>query len=449
MSATQNVRQYRYKREIITDDTEINITHLIRSLPFDTKSRLCTIRKNALFKTLSQKTSGVRKSYGLKKLLDIAKEYFHYDKVFDHVNTQISKFQKKVRIYLSQEELRLIGPGIPVSRCVNDDCPYTMETLTDIPQNNIFTWKDNKIYGCQYDAIFNLLASKLESSGKLYIERKIQYESVIENYERYLRQRRRRFRNPLREVTNPFTRQVFDSNTFRRVLQIAEKKGLFVREPQNRRIRQIRNIEPTTPNYDSGSDSDPMLISIEVSELLRTLDYYTPETIVADIITHVATFSANPTRYPRPVSFAHSRNLFRYVTERCVPIFEHLSVHFNNSYVRNSPALTYPNGPSLSQRSSNRAFINYFRRGRYLNELEERATLIQQDPNDMEITAPRILRYFEFFLNVWSQAFGILLGIMSSDVVEIEDKKSVALFIIVALAQTGHLREGFEWAIDL
>jgi hypothetical protein len=435
-----------FKKEVIGEGTTVTLHHLLRSLPFTTKSRLCTIRKQPLYETLLEGNATVRKSYGLKRLLEIAKEEFQYEKALGLVNRRLSTLQRKFKVYLKDTESRLIGPGIPITRCVNEDCPYTMEALVDISRENIFTWKDDKIYGCDFQALYGLIAGKLERSGTLYEQNMDQYDYTIEEYGEQRRRNRRYDARILNEITNPFTRQKFPVEALRRVIQIAKRKGLVSNEPRNQRIRQRRNathenqIEMTRPE---DNDDNIITVSIEISERMRALDFYTPETIILDIIKPVFDYLYPSRDRPRALEHAHSIRMHNYIANQCVPVLEHISDHFTNPLIRRNP---------IFYRSQYRMFIPRFRRGIPIRNLREHIAYI----NDiMEGTQnPRVLytqvrRLSSYLLTIWSQAFGVLLELLNSESVNIDDKKNIVIFIIISLAQTGHLREGFEWAIGI
>jgi hypothetical protein len=454
MVTPRNIRQKvknttTLRKEIIDGDVTVN--HLVRSLPFSTKTRLCTIRRGALFQTLSGMKTRVRKSYSLTKLLEIAKEQLGYYKVLTRVNSALSKLQKKFREYYQNLELRLQGPGIPCSRCVNDECPYTMETLTDIPKSNLFTWKDDKIYGCDFKPLYELFSSKLEGGNTLYECKESEYSSVIEEYAKLSRRKvhRRSFsRCKLWHVSNPFTRQPFPSEAFYRLLQIGKRHGLMSKEVQNRRIRQRQNRSMTNLNQaiheqeDSNTGRQNVIeISTSVSEYLRNLDFYTPETILTDIIRPIYDYTHN-VGSPVPIDVTHSLRIRDYITQSCIPVLEHLVDHYSSQVIRSV----------ITNRHPMFGFYRSFRRGHYVRMLNEQNGHIHdiiQNYNDITTVRSRIRRFSRTFLSIWYQTLQILQEVFGSENVNVEDKKSIAIFIIISLAQTGHLREGFEWAIGI
>jgi len=456
MSSPRNIRQkikLKFRKEIVGDGKKVTVNHLIRSLPFDTKSRLCTIRKQPLFETLSGTQYKVRKTYSLSKLLDIAKEALHYDKKLAEVNKRLSTFQRLYKKYYSNLELRLQGPGIPVSRCVNEDCPYTMETLTDIPKTNIFTWKDDKIYGCDFQPLYQLISKHIDRTGTLYECKENEYKSIINDYITLSQSSntRRLNRSRLGPIKNPFTRSPFPGEAFYRVLDIGKRRGLFSKEPQNQRIRQ-RSTRERQRNQErdlSEEEEQPTVIppsateiSSEVSEYIRNLDFYTPETILTDIIRPIVSYSRG-TGVPIPLDHAHSSRIFTYITRSCIPILEHLADHFTSSLIRNN----------IRRSNVHYDFYRSFRQGFHIRSLHSQSSAIREMISDTDspprTLSVRVRRFCRIFLSVWVSVFQTLNSLFIAESINVDDKKSIAIFIIISLAQTGFLREGFEWAIGL
>ena len=452
MSSPRNIRKrvkLTFRKEIIAEGQKVNVNHLIRSLPFRTKSRLCTIRKQALFDTLSDIQVNVRKTYSLGKLLEIAKETFGYDTKLKEVNKKLSIIQNIYKKYYNNIELRLQGPGVPVSRCVNEDCPYTMESLTDI--SNIFTWKDDKIYGCDFQSLYGLFSKHIDRSGVLYESKEDEYRSFIEEYVKLSRSLsiRRFSRSRLGPIINPFTRSPFPGEAFHRILDIGKRRGLLSKEPQNHRIRQrsinrMRSREHEYPRLDEPERNEMNVIEVSntVSEHLRTLEFYTPDTILTDIIRPVISYSQSSSPVPL-LDHAHSIRILEYITQSCIPVLENLVNHFTNSLIRGN----------ISRRTPHYEFYRSFARGHCIRELHNQIRSIQ-DIIQLSNTSPRrvilrMRRFVRLFIHTWRGAFNILGSLLSSDDMNIEDKKSIAIFIIISLAQAGILREGFEWAIGI
>lgn len=458
MSSPRNIRKktkLSFHKEIITEEQKVNVNHLIRSLPFDTKTRLCTIRKQALFNTLSSTQAHVRKTYSLNKLLEIAKETFGYNDKLELINKRLSTFQNIYKRYYNNLELRLQGPGIPVSRCVNEDCPYTMETLTDIPKTNIFTWKDDKIYGCDFQSLYTLFSKHMDRQGILYECKENEYRTFIEEYVKlsHSLNTRRLSRSRLGPIINPFTRAPFPGEAFGRILDIGKRKGLLSKEPRNQRIRrrpttrrptrdqEVLNVEEET-GQPVTSRTNVIELSNEVSEHLRSLEFYTPDTILTDIIRPIFMYSQTTSPAP-PLNHSHSMRVLEYITQSCIPVLEHLADHFSSSLIR----------VNINRRNPHYEFYRSFRQGYCIRALHSHNRSIQDmihssDTLHRHVTT-RIRRYARLFLRAWTEVFGLLNSLLTSVNINVDDKKSIAIFIIISLAQTGFLNEGFEWAIGI
>ena len=457
MPSPRNIRKkvkLTFHKEIVTEGQKVNVNHLIRSLPFDTKSRLCTIRKQALFDTLSNDAClRVRKTYSLSKLLEVAKEVFGYDNKLKEVNKRIGLFQNRYKRYYNNIELRLRGPGIPVSRCVNEDCPYTIESLTDISSTNLFTWKDNKIYGCDFVSLYRLFSANMERRGILYECKENEYRSYIDEYVNLSRSSNiRRFsRSRLGSIINPFTRAPLPGEAFHRILDIGKRRGLLSKEPQNQRVRQrsinrMRSQEQEDPiigRENIRSTMSVIELSNRVSEHLRSLEFYTPDTILSDIVRPIISYSRSASSAVPLLNHAHSVRILEYITQSCVPILEQLAERFTSSLIRGN----------IPRRSSYYELYRSFRHGNCIRSLHNQHNSIQdiiQSPDTSpRLVITRIRRLIRLFISTWTEAFSIFDLLLGSDNINIDDKKSIAIFIIISLAQAGFLREGFEWAIGI
>ena len=71
------------------------------------------------------------------------------------------KIQKSLRGYLVRSISRLRGPAwLDKTKCVNDTDFYTLDDLTDIPDNQFISFKDSKnfIYGFDICSLYNMIA---------------------------------------------------------------------------------------------------------------------------------------------------------------------------------------------------------------------------------------------------------------------------------------------------
>lgn len=406
-----------YKKEIIKENVGVN--HLLRSLPFPSKDRLCTIRKGALFDTLKKHMAPVRKSHSLIKLLDLAKDVFHYDKSLEILNKRISIFQNIFKKYLLNIDLRLQGPGIPVNRCINEECPYTMDALNELPLENVITWRDDKIYGCHVQPIYDLFSKALESNGVLNESREKWYEEFIREYIETPSRRR----HTLRKITNPFTRQPLPGELFLRLLKIGQRRGLM----SNQQIVHEEYV-------------DVMEASNEVSEYIRHLDFYTPTTILGDIIQPVYEHINTPRSSSRAINIAHSIRIHEHITRACIPFLEHLANHFTNPIIRN-----------YIRRSEYSEFYRSFRHG-YCNitlrEHSDRIDRIIRSPELVLTIGSQVRRLSVALISIWNDVMQILNYLFQLDRIDIDNKRNIAISIIISLVNSGHLRDGFEWAID-
>jgi hypothetical protein len=282
------------------------------------------------------------------------------------------------------------------------------------------------------------------------------YNEVINIYETTLSRARltnraRHNRNPLFEIQNPFTRQPMPAEAFRRMLLIGKRQGLITKEPENQRVhirrntqrRRLTNDNAPRENIRTMANEECITVSTQVSELMRSLDFYTPDTIILDIIRPVHAYCNRTDDRPLSLDHANSIRVFEYVRQSCIPVLEHLREHFHNPVIRRNP---------IFRSSSYRMFISDFRRGSQIRLIHQRAAdVITLDP---EYDSPsrlitRVRSFLRLFLSLWTRTFNIFLDILTSDTTDIEDKKNVVIYIIISLAQTGHLREGFEWAIGI
>lgn len=440
-----------FKKEIIDDGKLVTVNHLLRSLPFPSKYAFCSLRKNALFNALRLKDCDIKKTSSIAQLLDIAKDVFLYDQALARVNKGLTILQQKYKGYLQNVELRLQGPGIPVSRCVNEDCPYTMEALTDINKCDIITWKDDKIYGCDFTAIYELFSKKLESNGVLLLEKVDHYNDVIQSYTT-LSERNRRSpfnRNPLASLFNPFTRAPFPAEFFVRIIEFGKRKCLLKNAPQNRRILRrappvVDSVRSSILEEDDNVDLDEINeVSAEVSDLIQSLDFYTPANILNNVVEPLVTYMRLPENSPVSINTTYALRTLAYLTTSCLPMIEHLTIQFNSPLMRNR----------IGDRSL-RFFAVRFRREVYYRMISDRCIAIDQYLRTTH-RVPRIVadvrNTVRLFLHVWYNVMQVFVDVIGYENVDIplEDKKSIAISMIIALVNAGHLREGFEWAIGI
>jgi hypothetical protein len=218
------------KTKSLSQEELITMKDLLASIPFSftkpfIKYTIENIRNTlqAIYRERNPESAILRRNGSKSKLLDILLKEMNYQEEEKKFLKKIIKIQKMSRLFLNNEIRRLIGPGIPVNLCLNDECPYTMEPLEDIPENQLITWKeDNKKYGCDIVALLTDLKSKLSNptflknilqtkNGSVYSDL---VPSDIRNRQRILDRY---------NLKNPFTRKLFSLEFFFRIYQYSCK----------------------------------------------------------------------------------------------------------------------------------------------------------------------------------------------------------------------------------
>jgi len=99
------------------------------------------------------------------------KEYLNFNDFKANVNSKIVSFQRIYKKYINNKILSLIGPGYPYSRCINEDCPFTLDELNDIGYGKVITWKESdKIYGASVDSINEAIKVKFDPYSFRYFK---------------------------------------------------------------------------------------------------------------------------------------------------------------------------------------------------------------------------------------------------------------------------------------
>lgn len=212
------------QKELLKGDRKITPAHIVRYLIFgDRKKAMCTIRKEVLRHTLEGANVRVSKSAKLQVLLEEVSRLFGYESLKQRTLASIVAVQKRFRKYVSDKSTRIMGPGFPVTRCVNHDCPFTLEPLSEIPNESIMTWRDPyrgipaKYYGCDVDMLIQSIRRELTP----IVRRRIQENT----------------RDPgeyIPGTKNPFTRGHLTIDLLQRCNQYTKLKGqrpLFTDEP--------------------------------------------------------------------------------------------------------------------------------------------------------------------------------------------------------------------------
>jgi hypothetical protein len=120
------------------------------------------------------------------------------------------------RVFMKKISRRIQGPGIPVSRCVNSECPFTLENLSDIDVDKIMTWRDGKIYGCDGEMLIKAIRDSIS----------YRYHSSIEKM---------RPDDDVPGTENPFTRQPLKAELIHRCVKFCDyhKLDKIFRTPTN------------------------------------------------------------------------------------------------------------------------------------------------------------------------------------------------------------------------
>lgn len=462
------------ERVKITGDTILEIKHLLNFLPFDRKTSPYVIRKDSIFYTLKHHNVKMPKSASLERMLTELTNVLDYDKYYKQTITGIVLFQRTFRKYLSNAYLRIQGPGIPVSRCVNTECPFTLEELSDIPAKKIITWKDDKIYGCNAELL-------IESIRKGWLSRRL--ESAIMTMDADY---------PIDGTQNPFTRKPLNADLIRRCMKYAEFNnipGIFVtnvRDTYDYRRRTVRPnriiatpttpTTPTTPRRISRGDrrfiqrpevrdtvvNNPTeLISLfeelqsresSVSECLRRLDFYTPLNAMSlPMEQSIGLLRMMPTiNLSQDVSTELTPEVFiryrREVQDSILPLMRTTS-----EMMTYSAMVELYRDVNLTQEALGNSYS--LRRGIYASHVHELLTIYDHLISNMTGTIGPFHRNYLFQMiihiyNFWKGFIDICDCILSSpdDVISQDDKRSVAISIISILYSGRFLSDEFEWA---
>lgn len=431
---------YRIKKYVIGETTKINVSHLLRCLPFPNDQRICTIRKGALYNTLKADGCRVKKSDNLKKLMDIAKEHMVYDTAYEKTVKCIITIQTIFREYLANIEKRLHGPGIPIHRCVNDTCPYLLSELKDLPENEIITWKDKKIYGCSFVGLFGSMVQALNPGKSVLYDTSLKrYQSMIDEYSKLTRRQlnQRYSRNPFTKIRNPFTRNFLPGDLFHRALLLAKNKNFLKEGPRKRRIHEVVVEENI-------SNEELMRICVNLAENMQGLEFYTPNESFTRIIGPMINFVENGDTNP-VVLHAANTEILTYITSHIIPFYDYIREHIHNNELYRS--INHDSGlRNTIRRFLPRQIIRNIQSFRSIQSLvpdvENPVTVISMNARlkifikDMLKTFSGITRLFNGALSTENRNIGI------------ENKKSIAILLIIGLVNTNNLG-GFEWARDM
>jgi hypothetical protein len=235
------------KTKTIPKTSVLTLEDLLMCIPFSHSKPFVKFTIDNLRLTLE--SYHIKSSGSKTKLLNALLSAMDYPKHERRFLRGIIGIQRLFRLFLHDEFRRLIGPGLPVSTCLNDECPYTMEPLKEIPLNRLITWKeDAKKYGCEIYALLTDLKSKLGSPSMM--RTLLRTSSGCEYTDLTPQEIRSRQRTLERwGFKNPFTRQSFSLEFLFRVYnyscKILDKPIVLIQQTPTRPPAPAPRSEPT------------------------------------------------------------------------------------------------------------------------------------------------------------------------------------------------------------
>ena len=496
---TPRVPKGKIVKEKIQGNTMVTPNQLIRFLIFgERKKALTIIRKDSLYYTLTRMEQKVPKSANLGRLLETLSVLSGYEKRKQMILQNIVRIQGYIRKFIKNRLKRAMGPGFPITKCVNEDCPYSLETLSDIPSEKIMTWREpfrgipSKIYGCDVDMLIESLRRDIRPA-----------------HVRKLESPRTQHGERIKDIINPFTREGLTVDVIRRCNEYTLLKKYTplyrssgpVRRPSRSRTtsthdlhnemgrRRRRGIGSRYLNLQD-DDSDDMInerhtstiqnplfyvdtlppflfgtprdaiqhlerllpIAEAVSESFRDLEFYTQETMFTKAITD--TIATLRRIEDNSIDVDLLQETASYVDTHILPLIDALSVGTNYPTVTSILTRICANNnrsmsPSLRRRV--RQVFQQFRSGARLRSIAlgviETRNLLDT-PRVLGESRANIVRLADL---VYRTIGGILLLTHPSlkDYPELsseEDRKSLAIIFIGSFFEAGYLGEEFSWA---
>jgi len=498
-----------HKRKIVKEkiqgETTVTSNHLIRFLIFgERKLALTVIRKDALQYTLLSMKQKVPKSSSLVRLLDSLSSTYGYETIKTRVIRKLILIQRHIRIFIRNRLARLRGPGFPVTRCVNDDCPYSLEALSDIPDDKIMTWREpfhgvpSKIYGCDVEMMIESLRRDIRN---VHIRR-------LENPRTNLGDR-------MVGILNPFTREGLTVDVIRRcneytllkkqtplygtpthVRQTSRRNtsishDLFQNPLSRRRnsrrgigTRRLRNMVDSDDDIDdevfmanerrTSFDDNPLLninvvsphlfershtraihkleslipIAEAVSEAFRDLEFYTQETMftrpIIDMISLLRSTADG-------VSVDVLEDAVRYLVEHVCPLIQALTVGTNYAAITSVVSRISSNS-NRAMTSTLRTRIRHVLRMFSMGNLEHMSMAVR---NAVYSSRGRELLYVTHILSIADIVYRTMGGILLLahpplrdfiDLISEDDRKSFAIIFIGSFFEAEYLGDEFSWA---
>ena len=145
--------------------------------------------------------------------------------------SKIIKIQKFIKKVLYNHKLKLYGPALNNrSSCINDTDFFTLDELKDIPNEEFFSFTDEKnfVYGFHIDSITQLLFKSDEHYFEQF-KKKIKNKKIIINnnsinlcYKQFINLLSNHY-NKIK-VSNPYTRFFLDNKTKLNIITLYAKK---------------------------------------------------------------------------------------------------------------------------------------------------------------------------------------------------------------------------------
>jgi hypothetical protein len=276
------------KTKKITSTTDINFGTLLGFIGFPTDKKLFNIQKITFVSYCKDNKISFKKNDTLLQLLDKIKIHLNYDVQFNNLIRKIKILQNNFRKYINNYELRLKGPGIPINKCVNTECPFTFEDLCDISLDDIITWRaieDDKIYGCSFSSLFTLfkkniignyanitkthyetymtIINQLDPNIAYWNKSKTSTKAFITILSKYKT-------HPIfKALKNPYTREPIHPELIYRMLKIAKTKNLI--KENNKKTKHSRD---GVTHRIRTRNSDSLLFRSNRDDILNNYDEY-------------------------------------------------------------------------------------------------------------------------------------------------------------------------------
>ena len=502
---------------------KIEFKHIIGQMLFDSSmGKLYNIRKPVLLDYIRDNGGYIKKSSTLVEILDKIKKISYYNVRSSKIIHCIQSVQQKFKEWLYNPEVRLLGPGIPISRCVNDECPFTLENLKDLGDGNVITWRgdDSKIYGCDFIGLFTLLKTTL-GGRTIYTDRYEELMNILNEIIKLQKDQRtpRPTRNNRRymifnEMKNPFNREKFQPELLSRLLQLANQRNMIkTRTTRNNTVRrwprvrtdidppemeEVRNLVGAgirMPNQrhnilystdDATNWEEQIVIAERITHILResegdtfnlrnllqTIDgfvatehrladeirklgFYVPDNMFSSVMNPIrecirVLANDSETTSPIPIIDVHVASLIHSIRHYLIPVYGRIRLYFSNPVFTGGMSRVHI---SLSNIIHTTTILNgirtIMRNEGIVHSLDEthRSRLISVSKHLVHMIVVSwvyCIRHLLLELFVRGQSIHISTGEYT---ISEGDRQTIAILLISALVNTGHLGSEFEWAM--